>query len=264
MHGHIAFAMSKQGMLVNNFLFHYPKVKGLIIGCSLMFLGGCEPVTTVVTTVGGVVGIGVLEERSAEDSLRDKHIQLNIHLEINRQNLSTGNEIFVLVYEQEAMLAGFVQNDEQVSKIEAIAKNTQGVRRQYNELRSGKISTEMYVKDRALGVEVSTRLSLEKGVHAVNYTIRIVDGIAYMMGLALSSEELNRVRSIISSIVGIRGIVSQVRVRAPQDQHGTPAPASGTVPSSPNLEATQVIVPAPSVQGIPEDEVEIKALEPIN
>ena len=185
-----------------------------ILAASLMMHAACDPVT-LATTAGGVVGLSVLEERSAETSYQDRKIQFSIHGSIQDNGLGTNNEVFVMVYESEVMLAGFVPDAEDRKRIRQIAENTPGVVRLYDDFRHHKMDLIDYSHDRFLGLKLSTKLSLEQNIHAVNYIIRIVDGVAYMMGLALSKEELDQVRIVTSSVSGIRGMVSRIKVRAP-------------------------------------------------
>lgn len=185
---------------------------GLVL--SLIVHTACDPLT-LATTAGGVVGMSVLEERTTEASYQDSKIQISIHSSIRQNDLGAHNEIFVMVYESEVMLVGFVPDAEDRQRIREIAENTPGVVRLYDDFRQHAMDLVDYGNDRLLGLKLSTQLSLEQGVHAVNYVIRIVDGVAYMMGLALSEEELERVRAVTSSIAGIRGMVSRIRVRDP-------------------------------------------------
>lgn len=186
----------------------------------LFALGACDPVTTAVTTVGGIIGVGVLEERTAESSIRDKRIQMSIHYEIDRQKLTSGSGVFVLVYESEVLLAGYVKDRREHETILKIVGEISEVRSFYDELIVGVQNSSQYLSDRILGVELSAKLSLEDGVNAVNYVIRIVDGIAYILGLSLSDDERQKVRDVASSIKGMRGVVSKIRVRRVVEQEG--------------------------------------------
>ncbi|NQY82956.1 MAG: hypothetical protein HRT36_08135, partial [Alphaproteobacteria bacterium] len=126
-----------------------------------------------------------------------------------------------------------------------------------------------YGYDRVLGLELSTRLSLEKGVHAVNYVIRIADGVAYMMGLALTPDELTRVRAVTASIGGMKGMVSRIKVKAPSvkalpEQNNSEAllvdtpVAANPVPSANAIEVTKA---API--DFFEENVEVTPLPPV-
>ena len=187
----------------------------LVLASSLILHSACDPLS-LATTAGGVVGLSILEERSAEASYQDRKIQLSIHSSMRNNGLSADNEVFVMVYESEVMLVGFVPDADDRRQIREIAQNTPGVVRLYDDFRHHKLDLIDYSNDRFLGLKLSTKLSLEQGVHAVNYVIRIVDGVAYMMGLALSREELDQVKVVTSSVTGIRGMVSRIKVRSPK------------------------------------------------
>ncbi len=186
-----------------------------MLAASLLLHSACDPLS-LATTAGGVVGMSILEERSTETSYQDGKIQFSIHASMRQNDLSADNEVFVMVYESEVMLVGFVPDAEDRRRIRKIAENTPGVVRLYDDFRDHPFNLMDYSNDRYLGLKLSTRLSLEKGVHAVNYVIRIVDGVAYMMGLALSKAELDQVKAVTSSITGIRGMVSRIKTRSPE------------------------------------------------
>jgi len=53
-------------------------------------------------------------------------------------------------------------------------------------------------------------LLAEKGVSSVNYRWQSVNNIVYIMGDAQSSEELDKVLSIVRRIKGVKRVVSHI------------------------------------------------------
>ena len=64
------------------------------------------------------------------------------------------------------------------------------------------------VQNKWIKSQISGRLLLEKGVRSVNYSIEVVDGIVYLMGIAQDANELNKVTTIASMVKGVQKVVN--------------------------------------------------------
>ena len=58
----------------------------LMLTTSLMLHSACDPLS-LATTAGGVVGMSILEERSADTSYQDGKIQFSIHGSMRKNGL---------------------------------------------------------------------------------------------------------------------------------------------------------------------------------
>jgi osmotically-inducible protein OsmY len=66
------------------------------------------------------------------------------------------------------------------------------------------------VSSTALRTEIATKLIAAKDVRSVNYSVEVVNGVVYLMGIAQDSEELDRVTNIASTTKGVEKVVSHV------------------------------------------------------
>ena len=83
-----------------------------------------------------------------------------------------------------------------------------------------------YTRDSWITTQLKTRMLLEKKIASRNYNIKTVGAVVYIMGVAESKDELQRVTFLASRIKHVQRVVCSVRFR------GQPLP-TGTGPSVP-------------------------------
>ena len=186
----------------------------LIMGLlAALHLSACSPLS-LGTTVVGVTGLTAFEERSVERNLQDKKIYFVLYNALNEQLPKGSFNITVLVYEGEVMLVGYV--DEEVeNRVITIAESTEGVQRVIKHFYAMPLDSATYASDYTIRLEVSSKLLFEQAIRAVNYVIRVYDGRVYIMGSSRSSQEFAQLRQVIANISGVRGIITNVRVKPP-------------------------------------------------
>ena len=57
------------------------------------------------------------------------------------------------------------------------------------------------------------KITATKDVRSLNYSLEVVNGIVYLMGIAQDIDELNTVTNQISTIKGVKKVVSHVRLK---------------------------------------------------
>ena len=67
-------------------------------------------------------------------------------------------------------------------------------------------------RDAWITAQLSATLLFDKEVSSINYSLETVDGIIYLMGIARSREELERVVAHAKEVSYVRRVVSYVRV----------------------------------------------------
>jgi hypothetical protein len=70
-----------------------------------------------------------------------------------------------------------------------------------------------YASDAWITTKLKTALMFEGEIHAINYTLKTVDGVVYLMGIAQNQKELERILEIARSTSGVKNIVSYVRLK---------------------------------------------------
>ena len=86
------------------------------------------------------------------------------------------------------------------------------VRMVVDELKVPVSTNSTYARDTSLSMKLRARLTFDPQIQSTHYSIESVGGVVYLIGVAQSTDELNRVRKLAGSI-GAAKVVSYVRVR---------------------------------------------------
>lgn len=185
----------------------------------LGLLSACS-VPGMVIGAGATAGIAAAEERGVETALDD----LQIDVEIKRQFLELDENLLAAVstevHEGRVLLTGVVDEPEMRMNAARLSWGVDGVAEVINEIKvAGDASIAQASKDIFISTELRARLMGDGDVSAINYSIETVRGTVYLLGIARTQGELQRVINHARNVSGVRNIVPYVRVKPPeQDQ----------------------------------------------
>ena len=175
--------------------------------------GGCSP-TGMAIGASAEVGSAAMEERTFTSVVDDATLKTQI--KGNFFNFST--ELFVdvgvTVKEGRVFLTGSVPKP--ASRIEAvkIAWQSNGVRAVVNEIQVIDNSTLAdAARDRWVSAALRVKITLDREIRAVNYSIDTVNKHIYLMGIARNGDELERVLAYARAIAYVRRIISHVSIK---------------------------------------------------
>lgn len=95
-----------------------------------------------------------------------------------------------------------------------ITWQVEGVREVINELRvAPDAEFTDTVRDSWITAKLRTRITLDKKIDAINYSIETVDKVIYLLGVAQNQEELDRVIRTARDIEYVEKIVSHVLLK---------------------------------------------------
>lgn len=175
-------------------------------------LGACAGPPLIA---GGVasVGIAAVQERSMGAAVDDAAIQL----QIKRRLLEADDDLLVRVssevHEGRVLLTGVVPTPE--DRVEAVRLTWQadGVLEVLNEIqvadRGGVID---YLRDVRITAQLRFQMLRDRAVSDVNFSVETVNGIVYLMGIARTEAELEKVTTHARNVAGVRKVVSHVRL----------------------------------------------------
>lgn len=176
----------------------------LLNGCFGVFVGAAA-------TTGAVVS----QESSAGTLVDDTAIYWKIkglYLEKNAQDLLAG--VNVKVIEGRVHLTGKVQTADANVDAVRLAWQPEGVREVINEIIIiEKPTLQEIFQAKWIKTQVIAKITATKDVRSLNYSVEVVDGTVYLMGIAQDIDELNAVTTQASTIKGVRKVVSHVRVK---------------------------------------------------
>jgi len=175
-------------------------------------LSGCYGVLFSGATAAGVAGA---EERSLGTIVDDKTIYTEIqHLYLQSNVHDLLIHVDVRVNEGRVLLVGRV--DKQKTSLEAVrlAWLAHGVKEVINEVKVTQPQDALdYGRDTLISTQIKTRLLATKNIMSINYTVEVLDGVVYLLGVAQNEEELRNVSYIASRIDGVKKVISYVRLK---------------------------------------------------
>lgn len=176
-------------------------------------LGGC-----VEAVVGGAAATGVAA--SQERGLGGAAGDLQIRSEINFLWLKHDEKMYVAVglnvHEGRVLLTGKVPTPQ--ARVDAVrlawqAKNVKEVINEIQVDQPGGIGE--YASDAWISNQLRARLLFDADVSSINYSVVTVAGTVYLMGIARSQSEIDRVTTHARNIANVRRVISYVRVKQP-------------------------------------------------
>ena len=176
----------------------------------LAVLTACSPVS-VVTGTSATIGSLALSDGGFDVSLSDTEMNLNISKTLSQSNYKYFTNVDVEVHEGRVLLTGHVQSDLQRLKASQIAWAIGGVQEVLNEIKVARpIAVAQVARDSIDTLKIMTSLTFDKSIFAVNYKMSVVNKHVYVIGVAQSKEEQNRVISYIRNAEGITGYTSEI------------------------------------------------------
>ncbi|MQX37470.1 BON domain-containing protein [Roseospira navarrensis] len=171
---------------------------------------------------GATVARAASEERGLSGYASDAALQA----EINRLWLSHDVDLYqrvdMTVREQRVLLTGAVPDPQ--TRIDAVrlAWQAPGVRDVINEIKIDDTSTLVdETADAAIATKLETRLMFDRSIRAINYSVDVVNGTVYLMGVAQDQAELDRAIAYARDMRGVREVVPHVRLKGEAPPPGT-------------------------------------------
>jgi len=179
----------------------------------VLALTRCTP-TGMAIGAGAEVGSAAMEERSFSDIVDDATIKTQTKGNFLFYSTELFVDVGVTVKEGRVFLTGSVRKPE--ARIEAvkIAWRSEGVKEVINEVQVEDDSSLLdAARDRWITTKLRVRITLDKQIRAVNYSIETVNRHVYLMGISQNSDELERVFGYLRSMPYVRRIISHVRLK---------------------------------------------------
>jgi osmotically-inducible protein OsmY len=208
----------------------------LLIGLLPAALAACSPVGMAIGA-GATVTNMAMEERGFINSTRDKAIWTDINARMLNKNHTLLQNVDVQVHEGRVLLTGFVQKPEDRVEATRIAWEPDGVREVVDEIKLGRsLDAGDFSEDVLLIQQIRLKLMFDRDIRAINYSVDCIRSTVYLMGVARTPGELQRVIDHVRDVPYVRAVVNHVRVRTdplPPIPANPPVIAdSGTVPAT--------------------------------
>ena len=167
----------------------------------------------IVSTAGSLVGSASTSTRGFSGTIEDTYLMSKIVSKITLMKLSNFSNITVSVINGKVLLAGNIENQEK--RLELIKKVwwIDGVKEVLNELEIGpRISFSEKTEDFIFEAKIEKRLLFEPGIFSNNYSVDVVNGNVYVMGISSDIEEKTKVENFLNNMNDIKKLILLVDI----------------------------------------------------
>jgi len=187
----------------------------LVIALSLSpLLGGCGPLVLGGAAVGAAV---VAQDRPIKEAFSDTAIQASIDRKLFEFSIDIFQKVDISVVEGKVLLTGLVPEPQNRLDAARLAWQADGVREVINEIEiKDKSTLSDAARDTWITTKLRSKITFDEQIRGLNYTIDTVNQRIYLIGIAQSQEELDRVTSYARDIDYVRGVIPYVRVKKPE------------------------------------------------
>lgn len=187
----------------------WTRVAGLL--ALALAAGGCAPLV-VGSAASGIV-VAATQERGLGGAISDAKIQAEINHLWLQHDIEMHRRLDMTVDQGRVLLTGRATTPEMRLDAVRLAWQAKGVQEVINEITvdegGGLVDA---ARDTWITTQLRTRLTLDKEIRSQNYSIDTVNGVVYLMGVARSQAELDRVTGHARAIPNVKRVVSYVRL----------------------------------------------------
>mgnify|MGYP001805908051 CR=1 FL=1 len=173
-------------------------------------LAGCAP---VILGAAATTAVTASQERGLGGAITDTEIQVTINRLWFQHDLEMHSRLNMTVDHGRVLLTGHARTPEMRLDAVRLAWQARGVKEVINEI---EVDDSKGIVDAArdswITTQVRGRLMFDSRIIGINYSIDTVNGVVYLMGVARSSDELDRVTHHASSTPNVQRVVSYVRI----------------------------------------------------
>ena len=174
-------------------------------------LAGCG----VVVGAGAVVGGAAAEERGLRGRTSDLGVQARIFDKFSHEGLKMLTDIGVDVYEGRVLLTGATTDQALADKAVALTWQCEGVTAVINEIQHVQTGFADFTHDTWITTQLVSKITFDKDILSINYNIETVNRVVYLIGIAQSKAEVDKVVAHASNIEFVTKVVNHVRIKQP-------------------------------------------------
>ena len=184
-------------------------ITGLFISISL-FLQGCAP----AAITAGIAGVAASEsEKGLGTTINDTIIHAAITEAMFKKDVNKFIGVNINVDDGVVLLTGKVDSPETRIEVTRLSWTPRGVIEVINEIQvSEKSSIKDAAKDLAASATIRGKLVADKNIKSVNFSIDVVNGVAYLSGVARSEKEMNLVLAYTKETKYINQLVNYIQL----------------------------------------------------
>ncbi len=192
---------------------HFPAVRLLpVLLVSAVCVSGCIPLVVGAGATGAVVAA---QDRGLEAGVDDNEIAFEINRKLAEKDADLFRRVSTQITKGRVVLLGTVEKPEDRLTATKIVWTVGGVKEVVDQLQVGKpLSFSEQTSDTVITTKLRAAITGDTSISSINYSIETLRGTVYLMGIAQSQGELDRVVAHARSISGVRNVVSNVEVKS--------------------------------------------------
>lgn len=198
-----------------------PLLFGIGLVLTAAWLQGCSPLG-VAAGAGATAGVTAMQERGFSGAISDTGIRVDINSKWLQEDEEMYRKLNLQVQEGRVLLTGLLSSEEMRGTAVRLAWQVEGVEEVINEIEIGDLSMSQLATDTWISTQLKSDLLLDSEIYSINYSIETVNGIVYLIGVARSEEELQRVLNYARNLASVQEVVSYVRVMTPEERREAP------------------------------------------
>ena len=193
------FFFIKKGLVMRNLLF---------ISVIILLLQSCAPMVGTV----GMVSLGAAsKQKGLGTSISDNLIKTKISNLIYKYNKDLIADTKIFVNNGSVLFTGKLINPNDKIEITRLAWNIRGVTEVNNEIQvTDTSSIKNIARDVASLGEIRARIMSDKSINSINFSIDVVNDIAYISGVATNELEMNLVKNHASSARFVKEVYNYI------------------------------------------------------
>ncbi len=180
------------------------------------FLASCAPL--VIGSGAAVIGGMAYREKGISGSLDDTSLSIKLKKRLRQRdrewNTYLRKKVNISVQNGEVLLTGHVASEEESRWIEQVMWEVFGVKSVINQLTTSQTRSS-FLSDMAITAKCKAILATHSQVNirSLNYSIRTVDGVVYVMGISRSVREQQIVLNTIARVKGVKKVICLARFK---------------------------------------------------
>ena len=180
----------------------------LIIVLSLQSCAG-----PIIGGVGAIAFSSSAQEKGLGTSINDKVVYVKLRNAIYDWNPSVAEKISISVNDGSILVTGILKNVDTKIELTKVIWNVSGVKEVNNKVQISETNNlKNIAKDLASLGEIKAKLMASKKLNSLNFSIDVVNNIAYISGIASSEEEVAIVSQIAQEARFIKEVQNFVKV----------------------------------------------------
>jgi len=191
-------------------------VAALLAAPMLGAVAACTSPQMAASTAGSVAGLAGASERGFARSVEDYNLWLAVNRAWIESDAAILTQVNLQVHEGRALLTGEAASAGERARIETLTRSVGGLTEIIDDITVPSVGTiASRLRDEWIVRQLDARLLLDEKVQAINFSLEASNGVVYLIGIARSPEELERVVNHARDIAYVRRVVSHVRVEVP-------------------------------------------------